>query len=152
MSDDDARQPDGDWAQPRLRFKLEWGEVGATFEEVAGIDPEALPIEYRHAGSPALATLDRPSLAGIRNVTMKKGTFVASNAFWTWYDGVKDKTVPRRSVTLELLDEDGRSLLSWTLKSAWPTRVGGAEQSADGSTVSLDRLDLSHEGMALSDA
>ena len=99
---------------PKFRFSVDWGTIkqNMAFQEVSGLEAETQIIEYRASNSAVFSTVKMPGIAKYGNVTMKRGVFVKDNSFWTWYNQIKMNTIKRQTVTVKLLDENGKEFSS----------------------------------------
>jgi phage tail-like protein len=150
MPDDSSAQP-ATWPLPAFRFQVTWGTMAKIpFQEVSGLDTETQVIENRHSNSPAYATIKMPGIKKFGNVTMKRGVFTKDNAFWTWYSQITMNTIPRMSVVVQLLDEQGNPTMTWTLANAWPTKISAPTLKSDGNEVAIQSIELAHEGLTVS--
>lgn len=135
------------WPMPKFRFEVDLGSElkGVAFQEVSGMDKEVQVIEYRASNSPLFSMEKMPGIAKYGNVTMKRGIFVNDNNFWKWMDEIKMNTIPRRTVLIKLLDENGKVTMQWQLNNAWPTKISGTDLRADKNEVAIDTLEIAHE-------
>jgi phage tail-like protein len=149
MSDGSAQ--DNIWPLPKFYFTVDLGSQDGTtsFQEISGLEVETQPIEYRHGDSPVFSTIKMPGIAKFGNVTMKKGTFVNDNNFWTWYNAIKMNTIKRETVVIQLLDEAGSPTMTWTLSNAWPTKISGTDLKSDSNEVAVESIELAHEGIVI---
>jgi len=139
------------WPLPKFRFTVDWGtdQKDIAFQEVTGLEAETQVIEYRHGNSPVFSTIKMPGIAKYGNVTMKKGTFVNDNTFWTWYHQIAMNTIKRIDVIIKLLDETGKVTMMWTLANAWPTKIQGTDLKSDGNEVAVETIEIVHEGLTV---
>ncbi len=141
---------DSNWPLPKFYFSVDWGDQkNIAFQEVSGLETETQIIEYRHSNSKTFSTLKMPGIAKFGNVTMKKGTFVNDNTFWTWYNQIKMNTIKRITVTIKLLDETGKVTMMWTLNNAWPCKIQGTDLKSDGNEVAVETIEIAHEGLVI---
>lgn len=142
---------DAVWPLPKFHFTVSLGSQDSTvsFQEVSGLDTETQPIEYRHGDSPQFSTIKMPGIAKSGNVTLKKGIFVNDNNFWKWYDAIKMNTIKRETVTIQLLDEEAKPTMTWTLSNAWPTKITGTDMKSDANEVAVETIELAHEGLTI---
>ncbi len=152
MADDGTTQSTNVWPIPKFYFQVKWDSEVMSFQEVAGLDVEAQPIEYRHGDSPQFSTISMPGLKKYGNVTMKKGVYKSDNKFWDWFNQIKMNTVKRVPVTISLLDEAGAPTMVWTLANAWPTKITSTDLKADGNEVAIESIDIAHEGITIDNA
>ncbi|QRR00614.1 phage tail protein [Dyadobacter sandarakinus] len=154
--------PDIFYPIPKFRFKVKWDslsrETEIGFTEVTGLDYQVDVIEYRDGIDP---NLSKRKIAGHRkfsNVVLKRGVFKGVRDFYDWIDGgdkanekslVKRKDY-RRTVTVTLMDEAAVEVVSWNLQNAFPTKVQFSDMKADGNEVSIETIELAHEGVTVS--
>lgn len=140
-----------EWPMPKFSFivNFEGSIQNASFQEVSGLDMEAQIIEYRQGDSPIFSTQKMPGLVKFGNVTLKKGIFMNDNTFFDWYAAVKMNTVKRSTVTIQLVDEGGNALMTWSLQNAWPTKVTVTDLKSDGNEVAVETIELAHEGLKM---
>ena len=152
MADDGAAQSTSVWPLPKFYFQVKWDAEVMSFQEVSGLDIEAQPIEYRHGDSPEFSTIKMPGIKKAGNITMKKGIFKSDNKFWDWFNQIKMNTIKRIPVTITLLDEAGGATMVWTLANAWPTKITSTDLKAEGNEVSIESIEIAHEGLTIANA
>lgn len=147
MPEESFRNADVVWPSPTTRFEVDFGAdlKGVVFQEVSGLDAEALITEFRDGDSKVFSPVKMPGLAKHGNVTMKRGLFVNDDAFRAWMKDVRANAVKRRTVTIKLLDEAGSVVMQWALNDAWPTRIIGADSTLDGQRVAMDMIEVAYE-------
>jgi phage tail-like protein len=147
MADDGSTQNDV-WPMPSFNFQVSWGaQQNIAFQEVSGLDAETQVIEYRHSNSKAFSTIKMPGIAKYSNVTLKKGVFVKDNTFWTWYSAITMNTYKRVSIVIQLLDQNQKATMTWTLKNAFPVKVSAPTLKSDGNDVAIETIEVAHEGL-----
>lgn len=142
---------DSNWPLPKFYLIVHLGSQDneASFQEVSGLDIEAQVIEYRHNDSVQFSTIDMPGITKTGNVTLKKGIFINDINFRKWYDAIKMNTIKRETVTIQLLDETGSPVMTWTLNNAWPTKITATDMKSDANEVAVETLELRHEGLTI---
>ena len=148
MADGSTQGPD--WPLPKFFFNIDLGD-GKTqgFSEISGLESEVKPIEYRHGDSPVFAPLKMPGLRSVGNVTLKKGTFAKDSVFWDWFNETKLNIIKRRTVIINLLDEEAAPKMTWTLTNAFPTKMTSTDLKSDGNEVAIETLELAYETLAV---
>lgn len=143
---------DAVWPLPKFYFKVNLGSENnaVSFQEVAGLDAETQPIEYKHGDNKLFSTVKMPGISKSGSVTLKKGVFTNDNNFWKWFDSIKMNTIKRETVVIQLLDETGKPTMTWTLLNAWPTKITGTDLKSNANEVAVETLELAHEGLTLS--
>jgi phage tail-like protein len=151
-ADDGSAQSTGAWPMPKFHFEVKWDSAVMLFQEVSGLDAGSQPLEYRHGDSPVFGAIKMPGLKKFSDVTMKKGVFKGDNQFWDWFNQIKMNTLPRKTVTISLLDEAGAPTMVWTLANAFPTKITGTDLKAQGNEVAVETIVISHEGLTIVNA
>lgn len=134
---------------PKFSFRVRMAGMEAPFQEVSGLETEAQIIAYRAGNSQQFSTVKMPGLKKYGNVTLRKGLFQQSPAFWQWFDSIHMNTINRETVVIDLLDETGTPTMTWTLANAWPTKITGTGLKEDGMEVAVESIELAHEGMTI---
>ncbi len=139
------------WPLPKFSFSVNFGTQGEnlSFQEVSGLETETQVIEYRHSNSNVYSPIKMPGLAKVGNAVFTRGIFVQNNDFWRWYSQIKMNTIPRQTVTISLLDENGKTTMQWTLSNAWPTKIVCTNLNANANEVAIDTLEVAFETMRI---
>ena len=152
MTDDGSEPSTTAWPLPKFVFQVSWGDEVLTFQEVAGLDVEARPLEYRHGDSPEFSTIKMPGLNKHGNVTLKRGVARSDRNLRVWLSQIRMNTISRRPVTISLLDESGAPTMVWTLANARPIRISATDLQSDGNEVAIESLEIVHEGVTIATA
>lgn len=137
------------WPLPKFHFLVKWGKEQLSFREVSGLNVETTPIEYRAGDSKEFAVVKMPGLIKVGNVSMKKGVFKSDNKFWDWFKEIKMNTIERKTVTISLLDEEGKPTMTWTLNNAFPIKITATDLKADGNEAAIESIDIAYEGLKI---
>jgi len=138
------------WPLPKFYFSVQIGDKTVSFQEVSGLDSESRPIEYRHGDSPSFYPIKMPGLGKVGNVTMRKGIFVNDTALWEWFNQIKQNTIARQTVVINLLDETAAPKMVWTLNNAWPTKITGTDLKSEGNEVAVESVEIAYETLVIS--
>jgi phage tail-like protein len=152
MADDNSNQSATAWPMPKFQFEVKWDDKVMSFQEVSGLDVEAQIIEYRHGDSKVFSTIKMPGIKKFSNITMKRGVYVNDNKFSDWLNQIKMNTVKRTTMTISLLDEEGKPTMIWTLINAWPTKITGTDLKSDANEVVIESIEIAHEGLTIANA
>lgn len=141
------------WPLPKFYFSVQLGDNDAvSFQEIDGLESETQVIEYRHGDSPIFFPIKMPGIGRVGNVTMRKGIFVNDDNFWQWYSEIKMNTIARRTVIINLLDEQGNPQMTWTLNNAWPTKITGTDLKSEGNEVAVESVEVAYETLSVATA
>ena len=58
-------------------------------------------------------------------------------------------TIRREKVVIELLDESGNPIMTWTLSNAWPSKVSGTDLESNGNKIAIESIELVYEELTL---
>ena len=144
---------------PKFHFEVNWGGTRMGFTEVTGLDFETEVIEYREGNNPTYNKHKQPGLTKYSNVTLKRGTVLEDFEFFKLWretakfqEGNKVKKNFRRDITIKLLNEEHKPIITWTLENAWPTKIQSTDLKADGNEVAIESMELVHEGLKIVEA
>lgn len=150
----------GDYPIPKFHFRVEWGkDFRMGFTEVSGLDFETEVIEYREGDSKKYNKLKQPGLTKFSNITMKRGTFEGDFDYYSLWkktymfqEGNDTGSQYRRTVNVKLLNEKHEPIITWVLENAWPSKVQSTDLKADANEVSIETMELVHEGLTIQEA
>ena len=134
---------------PKFHFQVEWGGTKLGFTEVTGLDVETSPIEYREGSMNEFNVIKFPGMQKYGNLTMKRGIFRGDNEYFDWWNTVSLDKIERRDITISLLNEEHEPVMVWRVKNAWPSKVQSTDLKADDSNVSIETLEVCHEGLVM---
>lgn len=137
------------YPRPAFHFQVTLGSEKVEFSEVSGLTQEVQLIEYRNGASPDYSTIKMPGLHKYNNITLKKGVMDNDNKFFDWLNTVKLNTITRKDITISLLNEEHKPVMTWSAVKAWPVKVEGPSLKANGNEVAIESIELAHEGLTL---
>ncbi len=130
------------------RFRVEVdGLQTAAFQELTVPSNETKPLDYREGTDPThLRKLSGMTSYG--NLTLKKG-LSDSMELYNWYNLVLEKgaSAARKSISLVLLDDEGKDSVRWNIVEAWPTKYETSGLNAQGEEVMVETMEIVHEGI-----
>ena len=135
MADNDrSRQTAGvytnDSPLPKFYFSVTFGDIKASFQEVAGLESE---------------TTDK-----VGSVTFRKGVFITDPGLAAWLDPSQMKTIVPQTVVITLLDETGTPKMAWTLGNAYATKADGADLKSEGNEIAVESLEIAYQTLVIS--
>lgn len=121
------------------------GITRAAFQEVSGFDSTIDVIEHREGGE---NTTPRklPGMTKYSNIVLKWG-ITDDQQLYTWHRQAVEGRVERKNGSIVLLDRAGVEVARWNFERAWPTKYDGPDLNAEGNDVSIETLELAHEGI-----
>ncbi len=131
-----------------FRFVVEAGGTAvATFTECSGLQAEVEVVTYEEGGRNDYVHR-LPGRAKFSNITLKRG-LMETDDLWAWFEGVVNGKVVRRNVSIILYDSEHNEVRRWNLVEAYPVKWVGPAFNTGSSAVSIETLELAHEGMLL---
>lgn len=121
------------------------GITGTGFKECSGLERSQNVVTYREGTDPTLGSRKIPGLVTSSNITLKRGLTQDRN-LWDWQTKATKGAVDRRSISIILLDATGAEVMRWNVRNAWPVKWSGPAFDAAADSVSIESLELAHEG------
>jgi phage tail-like protein len=129
-----------------FRFRVEIdGIQQAGFSEVTGFDATVEAIDYREGADPTNVR-KLPGLTKYGNVTLKWGV-TDSKALHDWHRQIVDGDIQRKNIAIVVLNEAGADVGRWEIVQAWPTKYDPMDLNAKGNDVSIETMEIAHEGV-----
>jgi phage tail-like protein len=149
MEDDGSKQTMATWPLVKFSFRVIWDGMEIIFQEVTGLEASPQPVEYRSGTSKLYSTVKMPDILKFGNVTCKKGIYKGDNSLWNNYSAIKMGTLKKWDVTINLLDENGNTAMTWVLLKAYPAKITVTSMKADGNEIAVETVEFAHEGLSL---
>lgn len=134
-------------------FKVTITKAGITkatgfFKSVSGLSTETEVVDFREGG----VNDTTHKLVGFvkhKNIVLKRGFGGTELVAWReqWLNPVGKKRVEGK---IEQLDTKGNTLATWTFSEAWPCKWEMSEFDASKNEVSIETLEIAHEGLVRS--
>ena len=133
----------------QVNFGPDPGDPKAGFQEVSGLGMEITVQEYRAGNKKGNASDKITGMYKVPDVTLKRGV-MGDDTLYTWLDEVRSgkQADALRSVTVELLSEEGDSVQTWSLKGARPIKYTGPALSGKATDVAVAELVLACEDIS----
>lgn len=135
-----------DYQPVSFRYSVTLDGAEARFAEVSGLTLDYEIIKYRDGLNKQPGELKRPGRPKVSDITLKKGVFAPNNKFYDWIMEDHNK-LKRKDIAVNLLDEEGKVKMVWTLLKAWPIKIEGHSFSGDGNEVAIESITLAYEEM-----
>ena len=121
------------------------GMLVAGFSEVTGLSVET-ELEEVPEGGVNHYVHRLPKQTKLQPLVLKRGVTV-TNELWTWYYGVINGSVVRKSGSVILFNEKDQELRRWNFYDAFPFKWTGPELNATNSAVAVESIELAHNGL-----
>jgi phage tail-like protein len=120
----------------------------ASFSEVGGLTAEGDAVDYREGTDAANHVRKLVGLRKYANLTLKRG-YVQDDTLWRWYVRIANGEPDRRNGSVVLMNEAHTAVLRWNFENAWINKIEGPGLKASGNDVSIESMELVHEGLTL---
>jgi phage tail-like protein len=116
----------------------------AYFRSCSGLEAEYETYPYSEGG---LNTFVHQLKGRMRygNLTLTRGV-TANQSLLEWFQTPKERS-QRGAVTIKLLDRRLQAVQTWAFAAAWAVRYRGPEVDADSQGMSVESLEIAHEGL-----
>ncbi|MGI8733930.1 MAG: phage tail protein [Pyrinomonadaceae bacterium] len=128
------------------RFQVEIdGIADSRFLECSGLGSEVAVIEYREGGEPT-AVRKLPGRASFSDITLKRG-ITESQDLYDWHRALLQGQNDRRNGNIRLLDDEGKEVVRWAFREAWPRKWEGPTLNAKSNEVAIETFVLACESL-----
>lgn len=132
-----------------FNFRLEIGGLTvASFSEVSGLVAEGDSVDYREGDERQNWVRKLIGLRKFNQITLKRG-YTKNRELWDWYGRIARGKNDRRDGAIVLMDEARKDVLRWEFAKAWPNKVEGPSLNATNNEVSMESVELCHEGLEI---
>lgn len=131
------------YSQFNFLVEVEGVTVGG-FSECSGLGNDTGTIEYRDGGDNNFGT-KLPGLRESSRIILKRG--IVAMELWEWHKTFVRARTQRRDGTITVLNEAGEAVLRFKFHAGWPSKLEGPALDADADQVTVETLEISHEGL-----
>jgi phage tail-like protein len=118
----------------------------AGFQECSGFDSTVDVIEHREGGD-NMTPRKLPGMTKFSNIQLKWG-MTDDRELYDWHRRVIDGDIERKNGSIVLYNRKREEVARWNFNRAWPTKWDGPNLTAEGNDVSIEMIELAHEGFA----
>jgi phage tail-like protein len=130
---------------PVFCFKIQIEGIQAFFKSVSGLKFETESIPVREGGANDTTFM----LVGATKwspIVLKNG-FTAGSDLLKWRNQWMGGTMNRRNGVITQLNTAGQDMAKWQFVRGWPTKWEMSEFDASKSELSIETLEITHEGL-----
>jgi phage tail-like protein len=129
---------------PAYNYRVSFGEVTVGFSEVSGLNIDYQPVTYKHGLSFWMGDKIIPGMRQAIKLTLKKGIVKSKDFLTSWFqDAYGDPfTSPKKDIVIELCNELGEAVVTWTVQGALPTKLDAPTFDANSNAVAIESLEL----------
>lgn len=126
------------------------GDPKAGFQEASGFGYEVTVQEYRAGNKKGNAPDKITGTYKVPDITLKRGV-MGDATLYEWIEEVRrgSQIDSLRTVTVELLSEEGETVQTWVLSGARPIKYTGPTLSGMATDVAVDELVLAVEDLKI---
>ncbi|MEA3031597.1 MAG: hypothetical protein QOJ53_384 [Sphingomonadales bacterium] len=131
-----------------FRVAIDGADGDTGFQEVSGLKVE-LEVEAVAEGGVHRFKHQLPTGTKYSNLVLKRGVVTTASPFGDWLasamsGGLVRKRNAFKTIVVQLLDENARPLIAWTVFGAYPLRWEHSALNAMGSEVLTETIELSY--------
>ncbi|MCC6459603.1 MAG: phage tail protein [Saprospiraceae bacterium] len=142
------------WPVAKFHFRVDLGGTEVSFQEVSGLEMHTEVLEYRHGDSPDFTLIKQAGLVKTANLSLKKGIFKDDSHLVDLFNKMFDKEYQsergeRFDVVIELLDEQGETVMSWNVQNAFPVKYTGTDLKSSENALAVESLELAYDNITV---
>ena len=130
-----------------FRLQIDGIDSGA-FSECSGLTADGDAVDYREGTDKNPNVRKLVGLRKYTNITLKRG-YTNDGQLWAWYKNIHDGQHDRRNVTIILMNEEHKDVLSWHADNAFINKIEGPSFKASGNEIAIESVELVHEGLTI---
>lgn len=127
---------------PAYNYRVSVNGESVGFSEVTGLFIQHEPITYRHGLSWKEGAEHMPGMKQPLRITLRKGVVSKGRFLADWIGTIRQNTVEKRTVTIDLCDEEGTPLITWRVQQAFPLKLDAPAFNAGSNEVAIESLEL----------
>jgi phage tail-like protein len=120
------------------------GITQGHFRECTGLSSSVEVIENPEGGKGQVGKM--PGRVRYPNLVLKWGS-ADSTELYEWHRTVLQGTVQRKNGSIIQLDSHGDEKVRWNFVDGWPTKWDGPTFNAGATELSIETLEIAHEGV-----
>lgn len=136
---------------PVYNYRVEIDTVPVAFSEVSGLSVAYDTNTYVESSLDGKGAIWRymPGQSKASNITLKKGvvTGLSVGILFGWINSIQLNRVQKKDIYIRLCDENGKAVVSWLVKSAFPTKLDAPTFTASSNDVAIESMDLMADGV-----
>jgi len=120
------------------------GITQGHFRECTGLGSSVEVIENPEGGKGQVSKM--PGRIKYTNIVLKWG-LTDSTDLYEWHRSALHGNIQRRHGSVVQLDFQGNEKARWNFTDGWPTKWDGPSFNSGGSDLSVETLEIAHEGL-----
>lgn len=133
-----AEDMKNEYPVPVYRFNVNFDGEDYAFSEISGLEMQRKEITYRDGlGAKYMPGMEEPI-----KLTMKRGLVKGGSQLYAWINSIKLNIVDKKNITVSLLDNDNKPIVSWAVQGAFPVKLTAPTFDAKSNEVAIESLEL----------
>ncbi len=113
------------------------------FKSMSGMDSETEVIEFKQGNDTVVRK--KPGRTTYANIVLERG-YTATDDLWQWRKNIEDGKIDRRSGSIIVLDQDGRTEVArYNFFEGWPAKWYVPDMNADSSAMAVEKIEIAVE-------
>lgn len=140
---------------PVYNYKVSIDGESIAFSKVTGLSMSFQKSTYKESpvedGLVGPVVRHVPSQAGDVTVTLEKGIVRGKSlpVLYQWINSKQLNQIQKKDVRIDLCDETGTAVISWTVRNAFPTKLNAPSFDATGNDAAIETMELVGDGIAM---
>jgi phage tail-like protein len=132
-----------------FRLKIGGAEVAGLFKEATGFDSESEVTEQRKSDAAGHTVIVQVPGARRQGPLTLARPITSDKGLWEWWRTAENQPASaRKDCTIDLLDQAGTTIATFSLTAAWPKKYVAAELHAGSDNeVAVEKVTIAHEGL-----
>ncbi len=134
---------------PVYNYKVSIDGETIAFSQVTGLSMSYATSTYKEspteAGAPGPIVRRVPSQQADITITLHKGVVRGKSvpALFKWINSKRLNLIQKKDIRIDLCDENGDAVVSWTVQNAFPTKLDAPAFDANNNDAAVETLQLS---------
>lgn len=127
---------------PGYNYKVRIGSTTYGFSQVSGLSIQYETITYKHGLSWAEGSEEVIGQLQPLTISLQKGMAAQGSELLEWFSGSGFLGIKKQDIYIDLCDETGAPVITWSVRDAFPTRLEAPTFSATENEVAIETLEL----------
>ena len=133
---------------PVYNYRVEIGGKSISFSEVSGLSMSFETTTYKESRTTGSESgpkvMYMPAQMNPVNISLKKGYVLQNsiNELYSWISSTRINQIEKKDIKIHLCDEEGKPIVTWTVRNAFPTKLDAPSFDANSNDVAIESMEL----------
>ncbi|MBL4706950.1 MAG: phage tail protein [Flavobacteriales bacterium] len=139
-----------DYPISAFRYSATIGGTAISFSEISGLNMDYDTTEYKEAAAGGVRTIQVAGQRQAPSLTLKRGLFKDGLELYEWFNSIHTGKFTKKEVVISLLDNENKSIMTWKVMNAFPTKFEGPSLDAKSNEVSFQSIEIKGDSIEVS--